>query len=132
MIYLDLFLGFLKVGCFAFGGAYGAIPLIRDVVMSYGQLRDEMLTYMIAVSESTPRSHHGQPCHLVSSSNQAGIPLVQWSQTAGGCSAFVFDYFVGNSVIENCIEEQICSSCVVWAETLRNRHYVGLRPFTWF
>ena len=54
MIYLDLLLGFLKVGCFAFGGAYGAIPLIRDVVMSYGWLSDEMLTYMIAVSESTP------------------------------------------------------------------------------
>lgn len=54
MIYLDLFLGFLKVGCFAFGGAYGAIPLIRDVVLSYGWMTDEMLTYMIAVSESTP------------------------------------------------------------------------------
>ena len=54
MIYLDLFLGFLKVGCFAFGGAYGAIPLIRDVVKSYRWLSDEMLTYMIAVSESTP------------------------------------------------------------------------------
>ena len=54
MIYLDLFLGFLKVGCFAFGGAYGAIPLIRDVVLSYGWLNDEALTYMIAVSESTP------------------------------------------------------------------------------
>ena len=54
MICFDLFLGFLKVGCFAFGGAYGAIPLIRDVVMSYGWLNDEMLTYMIAVSESTP------------------------------------------------------------------------------
>ena len=54
MIYLDLLLGFLKVGCFAFGGAYGAIPLIRDVVMSYGWLNDEMLTYMIAVSESSP------------------------------------------------------------------------------
>ena len=54
MIYLDLFLGFLKVGCFAFGGAYGAIPLIRDVVLSYGWLTDEALTYMIAVSESTP------------------------------------------------------------------------------
>ena len=54
MIYFELFLGFLKVGCFAFGGAYGAIPLIRDVVMSYGWLSDEMLTYMIAVSESTP------------------------------------------------------------------------------
>jgi len=54
MIYLDLFIGFLKVGCFAFGGAYGAIPLIRDVVLSYGWLTDEMLTYVIAVSESTP------------------------------------------------------------------------------
>jgi len=54
MILLDLFSGFLKVGCFAFGGAYGAIPLIRDVVLSYGWLSDEALTYMIAVSESTP------------------------------------------------------------------------------
>lgn len=54
MIYWDLFLGFLQVGCFAFGGAYGAIPLIRDVVLSYGWLNDETLTYMIAVSESTP------------------------------------------------------------------------------
>ena len=54
MIYLDLLIGFLKVGCFAFGGAYGAIPLIRDVVLSYGWLSDETLTYMIAVSESTP------------------------------------------------------------------------------
>ena len=54
MIYLDLFLGFLQVGCFAFGGAYGAIPLIRDVVLSYGWLDDETISYMIAVSESTP------------------------------------------------------------------------------
>ena len=54
MIYLDLFLGFLKVGCFSFGGAYGAIPLIRDVALSYGWLDDETLAYMIAVSESTP------------------------------------------------------------------------------
>lgn len=54
MIYLDLLIGFLKVGLFSFGGAYGAIPLIRDVVLSYGWLDDEMLTYFIAVSESTP------------------------------------------------------------------------------
>ncbi len=54
MILLDLFLGFLRVGCFSFGGAYGAIPLIRDVVMSYGWLDEETLVYFIAVSESTP------------------------------------------------------------------------------
>ena len=45
MIFFDLFIGFLKVGLFAFGGAYGAIPLIRDVVLSYGWIEDEMLTY---------------------------------------------------------------------------------------
>ena len=54
MIYVDLIVGFLKVGCFSFGGAYGAIPLIRDVVLSYGWLNEESLTYLIAVSESTP------------------------------------------------------------------------------
>ena len=54
MIYFDLFTGFLKVGCFAFGGAYGAIPLIQDVVRSYGWINDEMFAYFVAVSESTP------------------------------------------------------------------------------
>ena len=54
MIYLELLIGFLQVGMFSFGGAYGAIPLIRDVVLHYGWLNDETLTYMIAVSESTP------------------------------------------------------------------------------
>ena len=51
---MDLIIGFLKVGLFAFGGAYGAIPLIRDVVLSYGWLTDEAFSNMIAVSESTP------------------------------------------------------------------------------
>lgn len=72
MIYLDLFLGFLRVGCFAFGGAYGAIPLIRDVVLSYGWLDDEALTYMIAVSESTPGPIMVNLATYVGS-NQAGL-----------------------------------------------------------
>lgn len=54
MILWELFWGFLKVGCFAFGGAYGAIPLIRDVVLGNGWLSDEALSHMIAVSESSP------------------------------------------------------------------------------
>ena len=54
MILLDLFLGFLYVGCFSFGGAYAAIPLIREVVLQYGWINDETLSYMIAISESTP------------------------------------------------------------------------------
>lgn len=54
MIYWSLFWGFLQIGCFSFGGAYGAIPLIRDLVLSRGWLEEDALTYMIAVSESTP------------------------------------------------------------------------------
>lgn len=73
MIYFDLFLGFLRVGCFAFGGAYGAIPLIRDIVLSYGWLTDETLTYMIAVSESTPGPIMVNLATYVGSS-QAGLP----------------------------------------------------------
>ena len=72
MIYLELFLGFLKVGCFAFGGAYGAIPLIRDVVMSYGWLSDDLFSYMIAVSESTPGPIMVNLATYIGS-NQAGI-----------------------------------------------------------
>ena len=96
MIYLDLFLGFLKVGCFAFGGAYGAIPLIRDVVMSYGWLSDEMLTYMIAVSESTPGPI------------MVNLATYIWKQPSGlswrrncnigGCSSFVSDYPFGDDL----------------------------------
>ena len=44
MIYLELILGFLRVGCFSFVVASGAIPLICDVVLSYGWLRDERMT----------------------------------------------------------------------------------------
>lgn len=54
MILWELVEGFFKVGCFAFGGAYAAIPLIRDVVLQYGWLREDVLTNMIAISESTP------------------------------------------------------------------------------
>lgn len=54
MIYLDLFLGFLKVGLFSFGGAYGAIPVIREVVMANGWVTEEKFAYLVAISESTP------------------------------------------------------------------------------
>lgn len=54
MIYLELFLTFLEVGLFSFGGAYAAIPLIRDVVLEHAWMSDEQVAYIIAVSESTP------------------------------------------------------------------------------
>ena len=49
-----MFWGFFKVSSFTFGGGFGAIALIRDLVLGKGWLDEEMLTYMIAVGESTP------------------------------------------------------------------------------
>ena len=93
MIYLDLFLGFLKVGCFAFGGAYAAIPLIRDVVISYGWLTDEQLTYMIAVSESTPGPVMINLATYVGSA-QAGILGSALATIAVALPAFVIIWLV--------------------------------------
>ena len=54
MIYLTLFLEFFKIGLFCFGGAFGMLPLIEETVVSHGWLTDDTVSYMIAVSESTP------------------------------------------------------------------------------
>lgn len=51
---LHLFLAFLKIGAFSFGGGYGMISLIRETVISNGWLTEEQLMNFIAVSESTP------------------------------------------------------------------------------
>ncbi len=54
MIYLELFLTFLEVGAFSFGGGYGMISLIRELCLGKGWLTDGELLNMIAVAESTP------------------------------------------------------------------------------
>lgn len=88
MIYWDLLIGFLKVGFFSFGGGYAAIPLIRDVVLSYGWETDEMLTDMIAVSESTPGPIMVNMATCIGSS-QAGMPGAFLATLAVVLPAFV-------------------------------------------
>ncbi|QTE74095.1 chromate transporter [Clostridiales bacterium FE2010] len=88
MIYLELLIGFLKVGLFSFGGAYAAIPLIREVVLSYGWVTEEMLTDMIAVSESTPGPIMVNLATYVGTS-QAGIPGAIIATLASILPAFV-------------------------------------------
>lgn len=72
MIFIELFLAFLQVGLFSFGGAYGAIPLIQDTVLSHGWLTEDMIKYFIAVAESTPGSIMVNLATYVGS-NQGGI-----------------------------------------------------------
>ncbi len=55
MIYLQLFLSYLKIGFFGFGGGYAMLSLIHnEMVVQHAWLTSEELTDIIAVSQITP------------------------------------------------------------------------------
>ena len=55
MIYLQLFLSFLQIGMFSFGGGYAAMPLIQgQVVTAHHWLSMEEFTDLITISQMTP------------------------------------------------------------------------------
>ena len=52
---LDLFLTFMKIGAFTFGGGYAMIPLIqKEVCENKKWLNEKDITDIVAISESTP------------------------------------------------------------------------------
>ena len=55
MIYLQLFLSFLQIGLFSFGGGYAAMPLIQEqIVDTHGWLSMSEFTDLITISQMTP------------------------------------------------------------------------------
>ncbi len=54
MIFLRLFLTFLKIGAFTFGGGYAMLPLMQQEVLLNNWMSEEDLLNFIAVAESTP------------------------------------------------------------------------------
>ena len=55
MIYLQLFLSFLQIGMFSFGGGYAAMPLIQgQVVTGHKWLTMAEFTDLITISQMTP------------------------------------------------------------------------------
>ena len=55
MIYLQLFLAFLQIGAFSFGGGYAAMPLIQEqVVTKYAWLTQTDFTDLVTIAEMTP------------------------------------------------------------------------------
>lgn len=52
---LDLFLTFLKIGAFTFGGGYAMIPLIQnEAVEKKKWINEEEMVEIVAIAESTP------------------------------------------------------------------------------
>ena len=55
MIYFQLFLSFLQIGAFSFGGGYAAMPLIQNqVVTLHGWLNLAEFTDLVTISQMTP------------------------------------------------------------------------------
>ena len=55
MIYLQLFLSFLKIGAFSFGGGYAAMPMIQQqVVLSNHWLSVSEFGDLVTISQMTP------------------------------------------------------------------------------
>ena len=54
MLYLNLFIEFLKTGLFSIGGGLATIPFLMEMGEKFGWFSAEELSNMIAVSESTP------------------------------------------------------------------------------
>lgn len=55
MIYLQLFLSFLQIGAFSFGGGYAAMPLIQEqVVTLHSWLTMDTFTNLVTIAEMTP------------------------------------------------------------------------------
>ena len=54
-LYLSLFITFLKIGLFGFGGGYAMLPLIqREVVDIHGWISVSDFTDIVAISQTTP------------------------------------------------------------------------------
>ena len=54
MIYLQLFLSFLKIGLFGFGGGLAILSLIQHEVEFHGWMTQEQFVDIVAVSQVTP------------------------------------------------------------------------------
>ena len=54
MIYLQLFLSFLKIGLFGFGGGLAISSLIQHEVESHGWMTQEQFVDILAISQVTP------------------------------------------------------------------------------
>lgn len=55
MIYLQLFLSFLQIGAFSFGGGYAAMPIIQEqVVIQHSWLTMSSFSNLVTIAEMTP------------------------------------------------------------------------------
>ncbi|WP_417081349.1 chromate transporter [Mobilibacterium timonense] len=54
MIYLHLFLAFMKIGLFGFGGGLAIIQLIYDSIQQFAKITPDLFAEIVAIAQVTP------------------------------------------------------------------------------
>ena len=94
MIYWQLFLSFLQIGMFSFGGGYAAMPLIQgQVVTAHHWLSMEEFTDLITISQMTPGPI------AINSATFVGTKIAG----TGGALAATFGCILPSCIIVTCI-----------------------------
>ena len=109
MIYLRLFLSFMKIGFCSFGGMT-MIPVINDEVLRFGWMTPEEVMDIVAVAEMTPGSL-GINCATFVGLRTAGFPgalcaslgVMMPSLTLSMAAAHFIFCFKGNKYLESAL-----------------------------
>ena len=85
---LTIFLTFLKIGAFTFGGGYAMIPLIqKEAVENHKWVTDEDILNVVAIAESTPAllPSMRQPLWVI---RWRALPVLWWRRLVWCCPLF--------------------------------------------
>ena len=110
MIYLELFLTFLTIGAFTFGGGYAMLPLIQNAVLEKNWLTESEIVNFIAVSESTPGPFAINIATYIGSV-MGGIPGSMFATLGVVMPSFIiilivakfFEKFKENKIVKGCM-----------------------------
>lgn len=112
----DLFISFLKIGAFSFGGGYAMLPLIEDeIIKVHGWLSTSEFVDIIAIAEMTPGSI------AVNSATFLGYKVSGILGSILATFAVILPSFIVMSLIFHFVEKFKKSPYVDWI-------FTGIRP----
>ncbi len=113
---LNIFLTFLKIGAFSFGGGYAMIPFIeKEMVQNHGWITTKEFIDIIAIAEMTPGPI------AVNSSTFVGYKIAGILGSAAGTIGVILTSFTLMTILANYINK------VKDSKTLKSI-FMGIRP----
>ena len=128
MIFLILFYEFFKIGLFAAGGGLATLPFLTALADKYPWLTSDMLSQMVAISESTPgplgvnmATYAGYMAGLGTFAGRSTAPLLAVATAATATASLVAPSFIIILIVSRMLDKYRSSELV-------NNAFEGLRP----